>query len=75
MEGGEAVTPQEAVDWLARTGVTRNDRAELRRVFEKVAATAKKNETRRCANYVRNDRGLNWLADDLLVTGGLKVEV
>jgi hypothetical protein len=43
-------------------------------LFKKVATTARDNATRRCADYVRDDRGLNWLADDLLRTGGLKVE-
>lgn len=81
------MTPDEAVDMLVRTGVTRNDRAGLRSLFEKVAATAKEDETRRCAARVKiwaarqSGTSKAWLrsitkelCNDMLITGGLAVE-
>jgi hypothetical protein len=52
-----------------------DDRPTLKMLLDVIAATAKKDETLRCADCVRNDRGLNWLADDILRTGGLEVKV
>lgn len=82
------MTPQEAVDVLV--GATENDKPRLLKLFEKVVATAKSEETRRCAarlrhiqeqsvragetNPFRDVLYLDALADDLLRTGGLEVE-
>ena len=57
------MTPQEAVDYLVRTGVDRNDRNRLRRLFNQVATTAKNKETRRCA-VVCADNAVNAREED-----------
>ena len=62
------MTPEEAVDVLVRTGVTRNDRANLRLLFGKVAATAKATETRRCA--ARVTQSCNATCDTLMIAFG-----
>lgn len=65
------MTPQDAVDRIVRTGVTRNDRIMLRYLFESVATMAKEHETRRCAALV----GGGYLGNEILRTGGLETEV
>lgn len=76
------MTPTEAVDKVLKGGVD----LDLTSLFEAVATTATQNETRRCVARVKDRCSIpryytasvmgigEDLADDLLTTGGLKVD-
>lgn len=81
------MTPEEAMRSKFANDMPADDRPTLKMLLDAIEATAKaeaqNNETQRCADYVRGcritdgkvfDVRLAKIADDLLRTGGLKVE-